>query len=106
MGPLCIQVERLFNKMLDRSAAFRDGLGGISDHISLGATLETLWADACGDAPDIANGDAGGSRTRAASAVLRCITFCRASNVLSLASVEHEEVRGGHPGYEKAVVRI
>jgi hypothetical protein len=38
-----MQVEEKHNKLLDESSRYREDMGEISDNISLGTALETLW---------------------------------------------------------------
>ena len=41
------QVEQEYNKLLDSCSNFRDSLGEVADHISLGVPLQQFWEDAC-----------------------------------------------------------
>lgn len=40
-----VQVEGMYNKLLDLSDKFRDEMGDIADNVSLATALETAWED-------------------------------------------------------------
>lgn len=40
------QVTQQYNDMLDKLSDYRDSLGDVADHLSLGVALETLWQEA------------------------------------------------------------
>ena len=47
-----MQVEQAYNKVLDRCAARREDMAAVSDKISLGTAVRTLWEDVEEDAVD------------------------------------------------------
>ena len=38
-----LQVEQMYNKLLDESDRFREDMGDITDNVSLETALETAW---------------------------------------------------------------
>lgn len=38
-----MQVEQMYNKLLDESDRFREDMGDITDNVSLETALETAW---------------------------------------------------------------
>ena len=38
-----VQVEQMYNKLLDESDRFREDMGDITDNVSLETALETAW---------------------------------------------------------------
>ena len=45
-----LQVEQLYNGLLDRADQLREEMGDITDNVSLRTALETIWNDMAGDA--------------------------------------------------------
>ena len=46
--PLKVQVEKQMNQLLDECSRFRDEMGEVSDYITLGTALETIWSGMAG----------------------------------------------------------
>ena len=44
-----MQVEQLYNGLLDRADQLREEMGEITDNVSLRTALETIWNDMAGD---------------------------------------------------------
>ena len=44
----CLQVEKKMNQLLDECSRFRDEMGEVSDYITLGTALETIWSGIAG----------------------------------------------------------
>lgn len=49
-----VQVEKRWNDVLDECSKYRDAMGEVTDNISLGTALESLWATAEALAPAVA----------------------------------------------------
>ena len=50
MCTCCLQVEQLYNGLLDRADQLREEMGDITDNVSLRTALESIWNDMAGDA--------------------------------------------------------
>ena len=68
-------MDGLYNRMLDRCAELRDGLGPISDNIGLGTALEALWLDEAASAAEKPGPSSGKAASECARA-LRALGAC------------------------------